>query len=248
MSKKKYPDNAPIPEDIPEPTPIPLEQLRDKRKEKKSSMEEISEVLEIDRGTYSRYEQGLSPIPSDKLVKLSKCLGVSCDYILGLDTHLNKGNKEFMEYSGLNEQSIENLRTLKLLDIMIVQAHKIHLGLGGNQLTALETVYSSVLDLLLSDIDLFTEFVTSFIRYSDNNFIYPVYKDNDTWVPLNEFGLSTDLSKPDDCVSFKINEHNIKAIHKNTLDIVLNRYVDLYKKRKKRKIPTLETPDKSTIS
>ena len=242
MSKKKYPDNAPVPEQVPEPTPIPLVQLRDKRKEKKLSMEDIAEVLDIDRGTYSRYEQGLSPIPSDKLVKLSKCLDLSADYILGLDTHLNKGNEEFMDYTGLNEQSIENLRKLKLLDIMIVQAHKIHLGLGGNQLTALDMVYSSVLDLLLSDIDLFTEFVTSFIRYSDNNFIYPVHKDKNGWVPLNEFGLSTDLSKPDDCVSFKINEHNIKAIHKNTLDIVLNKYVDLYKKTKKRKIPTLKTP------
>lgn len=91
--------------------PIVLENLRTRRIEKGYTQQTLSECLEIGQDTYSDYELGKSPIPSNTLVKLSSILAVSCDYILGVSDTLNIGNKEVEEITGLNEQAIENLRT-----------------------------------------------------------------------------------------------------------------------------------------
>ena len=230
--------------------PVPLTRVIELRKAKKLSMEDISEVLEIDRGTYSRYENGLSILPSDKLIKLSKCLGVSTDYLLGLDTHLNKGNEEFMQYTGLNECSIETLSTLKQYDCILGQAQLIHLSLGGKPLTAFKRGNISVLNTLLANPDDFNTFATAFIHYATNEFIHPVHREKQKdgtgkWVPLNEdeFGLCTDINDLEDSVSIKINEYNTMALHKNTLDILINAFAKAYKKAINKKVPVLEKSD-----
>lgn len=230
--------------------PVPLTRVIELRKAKKLSMEDISEVLEIDRGTYSRYENGLSILPSDKLIKLSKCLGVSTDYLLGLDTHLNKGNEEFMQYTGLNECSIETLRTLKQYDCILGQAQLIHLSLGGKPLTAFKRGNISVLNTLLANPDDFNTFATAFIHYATNEFIHPVHREKQKdgtgkWVPLDEdeFGLCTDINDLEDSVSIKINEYNTMALHKNTLDILINAFAKAYKKAINKKVPVLEKSD-----
>lgn len=94
--------------------PVVLENLRNRRKEKGYSQQAIAEVLDIGQDTYSDYELGKNAIPSNILVKLSEVLDISTDYLLGVpNAPLHIGNKELSELSGLNENAIENLRTLK---------------------------------------------------------------------------------------------------------------------------------------
>lgn len=238
MSKKKI--------DIPVP-PVPLEQLRMIRKTEGYTLESISEVLDIDRGTYTRYEKGITPIPSNILIRLSQVLRVSTDFILGLDTHLNKGNDEFMKYTGLNETSIETLRKLFIDDIALRKFQAIGLTMGAPLLTALSHQNTSVLNILLSNPDDFERFATAFIHYADNDFTHPVRRElqqdgTDKWVPLedNQLGLCTNLSKLEDSVTIRFNEDNLKAIHKNTLDILINRYADKYHQETHKKLPILK--------
>lgn len=229
---------------------IPLDILREVRRAKKLSQDDIAEVLDIDRGTYARIEQGLSPLYPCDLIKLSKCLEVSVDFLLGLDTHVNKGNEEFMQYTGLNECSIETLRTLKQYDCILGQAQLIHLSLGGKPLTAFKRGNISVLNTLLANPDDFNTFATAFIHYATNEFIHPVHREKQKdgtgkWVPLNEneFGLCTDINDLEDSVSIKINEYNTMALHKNTLDILINAFAKAYKKTINKKVPVLEKSD-----
>lgn len=91
--------------------PVVLENLRTRRIEKGYTQQTLSEKLDIGQDTYSDYELGKKPIPSNTLTRLSSILAVSCDYILGVSDTLNIGNKEVEEITGLNEQAIENLRT-----------------------------------------------------------------------------------------------------------------------------------------
>ena len=224
---------------------VPLEQLKMIRKTEGYTHESISEVLNIDRGTYANYENGLQPLPSDILIQLSKILRVSADFILGLDTHLNKGNDEFMKYTGLNETSIETLRKLNIDDKTILQAQGINLSLGGKPITALTRRTIKVLNTLLANPDMFSTFATAFIDYADNSFTQPVHgvtgSDGCTkWLPLtdNEFGLATDKDRPEDNVKINLNEFHTRAIHKNTLDILINEFVTAY--HKQNNIPSLK--------
>ena len=103
MSKKKVDTNT-----------KPLDNLRCRRKEKGYSQQAIAELLDIGQDTYSDYELGKTPIPSNILVQLADILKVSCDYILGMpNAPLNIGNKEIGDLTGLNETAIEMLRALK---------------------------------------------------------------------------------------------------------------------------------------
>jgi len=221
------------------------ERLIKARKELKLSQEEVAETIGVDRGTYSRYEKGY-PIRSHILFKISDCLGVSADYLLGLDNHLNKGNEEFMEFTGLDEVAVETLRALKDMDTMISDAHDYSISRGKYK-TALSKGFITVLNTLLSNPDTFATLATAFINYSDNSFIHPVhsihYKDSDVWVPLKEeeFGLATDKS-PDDNVTVRFNAYTTKAIHKNTLDILISEYAKAYHKATTQRVPSLRSP------
>ena len=48
------------------------------------SMEALSTQLEISPKTYSSYVRGLTPIPSDTLLKMAEIFQCSVDYLLGL--------------------------------------------------------------------------------------------------------------------------------------------------------------------
>lgn len=91
--------------------PVVLDNLRTIRIHRGYTQQTLSECLNIGQDTYSDYELGKKPIPSNILTELSNILKVSCDYILGVSDTLNIGNKEIEDMTGLNEQAIENLRT-----------------------------------------------------------------------------------------------------------------------------------------
>lgn len=63
--------------------------LRELREDKDMTQTEIARVLDIDQSYYSKYENGIRPIPTWHLKTLCLFYGVSADYILGLPKGLN---------------------------------------------------------------------------------------------------------------------------------------------------------------
>ncbi|AUS68782.1 helix-turn-helix domain-containing protein [Lactococcus lactis] len=59
------------------------ERLRKLRKEKKLSQQQIADILNINRGSYSNWELGKREPDFDKVKELAKILGTSTDYLLG---------------------------------------------------------------------------------------------------------------------------------------------------------------------
>lgn len=229
------------------PKPTALKNLKTIRKARGYTQQAVADELHINVKTYGYYENGITPIPSDILKDLARVLDISTDYLLGVpNAPLHVGNDEIQKLTGLNECSIETLRNLKQLDGTLVQAQLINLSLGGAPLTAFSKGSLSVLNTLLINYEVFNTFATAFIHYATNEFTHPVHREKQKdgtgkWVPLNEdeFGLSTD-KRPDDSVTIKINEYNTRALHKNTLDILINEYANAYRKAINQKVPTLK--------
>ena len=228
-----------------------LENLKTIRKARGYTQQQLADELGIEYKTYNQYENGKNPIPSNYLVQIAKILDISTDYILGVpNAPLHVGNDEIEKITGLNECSIETLRNLKRDDTFLVQAQLINLSLGGTPLTAFNHGALSVLNALLTNSEDFNTFATAFIHYALNDFTHPVHKEMGSdgcgkWRLLSpdEFGLCTDTSKPEDNIHFKLNEYHTKALHKNTLDILINGFADLYYKNAHKKLPTLKKSD-----
>lgn len=61
-----------------------MQRLKQIRQKRKVSQEKISEVLEIPRTQYTRYETGFNEMPLRYFAKTCQFLNTSADYILGL--------------------------------------------------------------------------------------------------------------------------------------------------------------------
>lgn len=59
--------------------------LKIARLKKGLKQEELAEMVGVSSLTISRWELGVTNVPSNKLILLSKVLGVSADYLLGLE-------------------------------------------------------------------------------------------------------------------------------------------------------------------
>lgn len=63
--------------------------LRELRKERKETQEEIGRLMGLKRSTFSAYERGVIVPPMDKITYLSKHFGVSVDYLMGKVNYRN---------------------------------------------------------------------------------------------------------------------------------------------------------------
>lgn len=78
------------------------ERLRNARKSRKISQDELAKVIDVSKGTISNYENGVSFPNEEKLIKISERLNVSFDYLLGriddpdvtLEEYINKRSEE----------------------------------------------------------------------------------------------------------------------------------------------------------
>ena len=61
-----------------------IENLKKFRKEKNLTQKNIAEELELNRGTYLRYESGKRDIPTEYLIKLAKFYNKTTDELLGI--------------------------------------------------------------------------------------------------------------------------------------------------------------------
>lgn len=58
--------------------------IRKVRKDRGIKQSDIARDLGVRRETYSNYERGVVPIPSDKLIMISQILDESIDYLLDM--------------------------------------------------------------------------------------------------------------------------------------------------------------------
>lgn len=58
--------------------------IRDLRKDRNLTQQQIAAVLNVSQTTYSRYESGALDIPSAALITLARFYGTSVDYLLDL--------------------------------------------------------------------------------------------------------------------------------------------------------------------
>lgn len=59
--------------------------IKELRKEKGLTQQQLSDILEVDRSNFSKYELGKLEISNEMLIKLAKFFDVTTDYILGLE-------------------------------------------------------------------------------------------------------------------------------------------------------------------
>ena len=88
--------------------------LKQLRKEKDVTQQEISEQLDISRGIYGNYETGFAKPPIDVLEKLADYFNVSTDYLLGR-TEIKKYEDMQIEHNkeySVSEKDIEYIKEL----------------------------------------------------------------------------------------------------------------------------------------
>jgi transcriptional regulator with XRE-family HTH domain len=61
------------------------ERIKQLRREKCLTQQQIANTLKIDRSNYSKYELGKLEVNNEMLIKLATLFDVSTDYILGLE-------------------------------------------------------------------------------------------------------------------------------------------------------------------
>ena len=58
--------------------------LKDLREDKDLSQEDVARILGTEQSYYAKYENGVRPIPFERVIKLALFYDVSIDYIAGL--------------------------------------------------------------------------------------------------------------------------------------------------------------------
>jgi transcriptional regulator with XRE-family HTH domain len=95
-----------------------MERLKELRERKKLTQKQVSEKIEVDRTTYSKYESGASEPSFEILKKLARFYEVSTDFLL--DFSIDKNEPVFVlsqdeeqiiiAYRDFNEKGREKLR------------------------------------------------------------------------------------------------------------------------------------------
>ena len=96
--------------------------LKEIRKTRKMTQQEVADKLSCDVTTYARYENGDRNPPLDILLSLSELFDVTLDYLVGRETHNNRC---------LSQRERELLQASKYADeratddaIMLLKKHK----------------------------------------------------------------------------------------------------------------------------
>ena len=101
------------------------ERIKNRRKSLAYPQEELSEKLELSHSHYSKIENAISSPSLDTLIKISKILGLSLDYIVFgknenlLDKNYIKLNNIISTLKENNSQKISDLKNIiKLLELL----------------------------------------------------------------------------------------------------------------------------------
>lgn len=93
-----------------------INRIKELRKERKISQEDLSKVMNVARSSISMYENGELDLSTDTLVKLSNYFNVSIDYILCRtdEKEINIVNARDIEL--MNDSNIKKLELFKDVD------------------------------------------------------------------------------------------------------------------------------------
>ncbi len=92
--------------------------LKEARKAKNLTQEEVAEILDISLATYRKYEQGTGnrrDVPHF-ICSLAKIFNVSADYLIGKEDKPHPEYNDVVKTLGLNEKSIQQLQKINTLD------------------------------------------------------------------------------------------------------------------------------------
>lgn len=105
-----------------------MERLREARKGKHLTMKQLGAMVGVTEAAISHYELGKRQPDYDLAVKLSECLGVSVDYLLGREETTVTAQEKAPADDPLTEQIMakaqkmsdkERLKLLKLIDLVV---------------------------------------------------------------------------------------------------------------------------------
>ena len=85
-----------------------FERLKQIRKEKKLTQKDVAKVLNVERSTYTGWENGKDTIPLKKLIKLCNYYKCSIDYIMNITN-----NNIFISYQDSSIIVGENLKKMR---------------------------------------------------------------------------------------------------------------------------------------
>ena len=165
--------------------------LKEKRKSKGYTQEQISKLLDIGQSAYAKWENGRTEPTLENIVKLSKILDTTTDELLG--RHINFGdtilNKKYKyDLSVLKESDIQNLYDLKitlafdLLDESLNPTKLKEILMEKNKLNKDEEL---ILDTILDEAKEFADDVNEFYKFKKSNkkFKWPWQKSNTNLAP-----------------------------------------------------------------
>lgn len=116
-----------------------FKKIKNLRIEHNLNQEELAQILEVNRSTYTGWELGTNTIPLRKLFELSNYYKVSIDYITGLNKNNNyiystdkinfkivgKNLKELRNGLGLTQKDIANLLKISVSSYTLYELGKI---------------------------------------------------------------------------------------------------------------------------
>lgn len=91
-----------------------LNRIKEIRKEKEISQEEISKTLGMKQTQYSRYERGENEIKVNVLIDICKALNVSADYILELTDNPEPHWEKKTKSNNVFTNSFNNINNSKI--------------------------------------------------------------------------------------------------------------------------------------
>ena len=93
--------------------------IKEERKNRNLTQEEVAKKLKIDRKTYNRYEQGINKIQIETLIELAKLYEVTADYLLGIDREIRESYKLTKEEQKIIEEYRSNKNKKTAIDIIV---------------------------------------------------------------------------------------------------------------------------------
>ena len=86
-----------------------FERLKQIRKEKKLTQKDVAKILNVERSTYTGWENGKDTIPLKKLIKLCNYYKCSIDYIMNITN-----NNIFISYQDSSIIVGKNLKKMRI--------------------------------------------------------------------------------------------------------------------------------------
>lgn len=99
------------------------ERIRETRKQKRLTREELAERIDVSVRFLADVEGGVTGVSLTTLKDLSTCLGVSCDYLLGLNDNFVSGKSDAIART-FKSLPLEQLESLEIIIDEILKISK----------------------------------------------------------------------------------------------------------------------------